>query len=104
MAFNLVVVVVVLAIGALLIWTSPILRAIVIDTIRHPNRSARFQSGDSGVVTVTPMDSRLLAEREEVTHLVISAAVRFTNRPTGATTANASVRTEVTKRELQPVH
>jgi hypothetical protein len=57
MDFNLVVVLVVVGLGGLWIVASPLLRAIVLDTLRHPNRAAVFEVEDGGV-TVTPKDLR----------------------------------------------
>src|SRR5947208_16557303 len=55
MDFNFLVVLVVAGLGCLWIVTSPLLRAIVLDTLRYPNRAAVFEVRD-GVVTVTAQD------------------------------------------------
>jgi hypothetical protein len=53
--FNLLVVLIVAGLGVLWILRSPLLKAIVLDTLRHPNRAALFEVLESGVVKVVPV-------------------------------------------------
>ncbi|SRR5260370_13714178 len=97
MIFNLLVIGVTVALGCLLIAGSPLLRAIVLDTIKHPSRAAVFEVADSGVITVTPAEAHV----NDATQIVEEKEFRFPIRTSHRLTAVSTVAVIVAMRAVR---
>lgn len=110
MTFDLMVVLGVVALGVLWILRSPLLKAIVLDTLSHPNRAADFEIQDGGVVTVTPKRKEPAANANGKISYVEAATYTIVLRQASVVPANwprliaiASSEPQESVRELQPI-